>query len=337
MKKLLTNLHQTDSVLNTTDNIKNYPLSSGSHQCYQNQVNLKRSEITGQINMKLSEKKLNLKKNDWNILQVHAVFCFIWFLGLLIFAIFYFERLMLILGLIFSQDGNITYKKVAFLTVFLTPPILLISLLWVLDYKKRKISIRYWPQYIILFCAHISIFISFDQLIEPQTEDGILEMATVLLSFLASFLFLISGIFSCAFAFLLSFFWMVFALEEISWGQRFFNFQSPAIFENQNFQGETNFHNFFNPYFTLIYITLNFIIFSFFTIFTQLKVFIVFYKIPSILFVAEVGAKYSIWIIPLFLMGVTIVPGGLEFVEQGWSVLGVFLASFLLIERFKTP
>ncbi|NHZ85058.1 MAG: hypothetical protein GWP19_04155 [Planctomycetia bacterium] len=36
--------------------------------------------------------------------------------------------------------------------------------------------------------------------------------------------------------------------EEISWGQRIFNWESSGIFTEYNYQNETNFHNFFNPY-----------------------------------------------------------------------------------------
>lgn len=40
--------------------------------------------------------------------------------------------------------------------------------------------------------------------------------------------------------------------EEISWGQHYFQWESTGVFEN-NFQKETNAHNFFNPIFYLIY------------------------------------------------------------------------------------
>lgn len=40
---------------------------------------------------------------------------------------------------------------------------------------------------------------------------------------------------------------ILFALEEISWGQRVFDFSSPQVFEAHNDQGETNLHNFANP------------------------------------------------------------------------------------------
>ena len=34
--------------------------------------------------------------------------------------------------------------------------------------------------------------------------------------------------------------------EEISWGQHFFNWESPGFFENKNNQQETNLHNISN-------------------------------------------------------------------------------------------
>lgn len=36
--------------------------------------------------------------------------------------------------------------------------------------------------------------------------------------------------------------------EEISWGQRIFNWESSGVFIEHNYQNETNIHNFFNPY-----------------------------------------------------------------------------------------
>lgn len=41
--------------------------------------------------------------------------------------------------------------------------------------------------------------------------------------------------------------------EEISWGQHAFNWDSDGVFENENFQNETNLHNFFNPFFKYAY------------------------------------------------------------------------------------
>lgn len=41
--------------------------------------------------------------------------------------------------------------------------------------------------------------------------------------------------------------------EEISWGQQFFGWESTGVFEEYNFQQETNIHNFFNPIFQFLY------------------------------------------------------------------------------------
>jgi len=42
-------------------------------------------------------------------------------------------------------------------------------------------------------------------------------------------------------------------LEEISWGQQYFNWESTGVFKENNFQSETNLHNFINPFFRFIY------------------------------------------------------------------------------------
>ena len=41
-------------------------------------------------------------------------------------------------------------------------------------------------------------------------------------------------------------------MEEISWGQRIFGWETPQTFEG-NVQDETNLHNFFNEYYLLFY------------------------------------------------------------------------------------
>lgn len=41
--------------------------------------------------------------------------------------------------------------------------------------------------------------------------------------------------------------------EEISWGQRIYDFKVPNFFVQYNIQEETNLHNFFNPFFPLLY------------------------------------------------------------------------------------
>jgi hypothetical protein len=79
-------------------------------------------------------------------------------------------------------------------------------------------------------------------------EDGPLEYLTALLAIGAAVLILI-GLPRCdrpsrIFASLVAIAAILFAGEEISWGQRIFGFESTGIFATANSQGETNFHNF---------------------------------------------------------------------------------------------
>jgi hypothetical protein len=54
---------------------------------------------------------------------------------------------------------------------------------------------------------------------------------------------------------------LLLAGEEISWGQHFFGFESSHVFKEINFQGETNVHNLFNPFFPVVYPVAGFIFF----------------------------------------------------------------------------
>ena len=51
-------------------------------------------------------------------------------------------------------------------------------------------------------------------------------------------------------------------LEEISYGQHLFGWESSGVFETYNFQNETNLHNFINPFYRFIYPTLGFGLFA---------------------------------------------------------------------------
>lgn len=42
-------------------------------------------------------------------------------------------------------------------------------------------------------------------------------------------------------------------MEEISWGQQFFKWESTGVFQESNMQSETNMHNFIGPFFRFIY------------------------------------------------------------------------------------
>lgn len=61
------------------------------------------------------------------------------------------------------------------------------------------------------------------------------------------------------------------AMEEISWGQRIFQWETPEKFFSKNLQNETNLHNFFNPFRPFIYGAVNFGLLVFMMIVSQEK------------------------------------------------------------------
>lgn len=98
---------------------------------------------------------------------------------------------------------------------------------------------------IILFYAPV-LFLAEDTLLSLTEEDGLYEYLGSLFFFFASVVFLFTflkaknrNIFFLLFA--LAFFFA--AGEEISWGQRIFNFDTPSVIEANNAQKEFSIHN----------------------------------------------------------------------------------------------
>jgi len=94
-------------------------------------------------------------------------------------------------------------------------------------------------------------------------EDGALEWMTAALFFLAGVLLILSkSDHSSTQVSVLKYFLggilIIFAMEEISWGQRIFHWVTPAAIARYNVQGETNVHNFFNQAFYSLYPIFNF-------------------------------------------------------------------------------
>lgn len=58
-----------------------------------------------------------------------------------------------------------------------------------------------------------------------------------------------------------SFLLLILAGEEVSWGFHFLGYESDHVFKEINFQGETNVHNLFNPFFHLVYPVAGFMVF----------------------------------------------------------------------------
>jgi uncharacterized membrane protein len=96
-------------------------------------------------------------------------------------------------------------------------------------------------------------------------EDGLFESLTPILMIVSVVMLALSvpllrkdpelsshrNVISTVYIFLILIFFLN-AMEEISWGQRIFGWETPQTFEG-NVQDETNLHNFFNDYYLLFY------------------------------------------------------------------------------------
>ncbi|MCK5655566.1 MAG: hypothetical protein KAI03_04655 [Candidatus Aureabacteria bacterium] len=107
-----------------------------------------------------------------------------------------------------------------------------------------------WIMYLLLigFACYAILLQIYDRpaLSRLCREDGIIEWLTSIFYFLASFIF----IYTCKKeGFKNVWYWGFFILflliagEEISWGQRLFEFSTPGLLKDLNIQKETNLHN----------------------------------------------------------------------------------------------
>ena len=267
-------------------------------------------------------------------------FCLSWVLGTSIFYFFDSNTFIKLSEVAFSPDNYIENKPAAFLKIAFAPCIMLLFLAFPKVMRKRILSLKNLPIYIVFFVLHILIYENLFKLFSIQEgEDGFFENLTAILSFISCLIFFICGLRGFRFAFFLSVGWFLFAMEEISWGQRIFNLQvSPYFYEN-NYQQEINLHNFFNYSLnsSIGYVIFNFLLLSFFTWFSELKLFEKFYNSPTISELIKISDSYSIWIIPLFLIPAKFLgpTRGQEIIEQQWSFLGIILSFLLLIKIIK--
>jgi hypothetical protein len=264
------------------------------------------------------------------------ILCFLWLLLISIFAIIDFDILISVSQNILSPDKFIENKQKAFLLLALGPFFISLSLSLSGYLTKRNIPVNNLYKYIGFFAFHLLICSQMDKFFGFQGgEDGLLENLTAIISFIAALIFIFCGFRGSKFAFFLSLCWFLFAMEEISWGQRILEFYTPEFFEKNNYQQETNIHNFFNPFLkTWAYFITNALLLLFFTSFSELKVFSKFYKLKSVSELIKISDTHSIWIIPLFLIYAEL-PRGQEIIEQQWSLLGLILSCLLFIKIKK--
>lgn len=130
------------------------------------------------------------------------------------------------------------------------------------------------PKIILLASTLIGLFLIIHiRLYDPESqlfaflylEDGVFESLTPILMVVSIVLLALSipllrkdtqlskyrNLLTLVYLFLILIFFLN-AMEEISWGQRVFGWETPQTFEG-NIQDETNLHNYFNQYYLLFY------------------------------------------------------------------------------------
>jgi hypothetical protein len=246
--------------------------------------------------------------------------------------------LISILEATLSKDGHISLPQKAIFRLLIAPVVAsLFVVVYSIIFKIWTPEMPFIRLHFIFFIIYFTFFSIYSEFITKDgslPEDGILETATFVLALVSGILFCLSGFFGHRFAFLLGLCWLIFAFEEVSWGQRIFGFDSPDFFASHNIQGETNFHNFFNRIFLFLYVTLNFLIFSTLSWFREIKVFKRYYEISSISFILKTSDRYSLWFYPFVLTGASFYPGT-EFVEEQWAIFGLLLSTLLLFDAIK--
>ncbi len=110
-----------------------------------------------------------------------------------------------------------------------------------IKFTKKYMSI---PALAILICYSAHTFFKPAIVEKMGKEDGLFEWATFFYLFAASAVFFILSVKSKNIFFLMLFVVLLLgAGEEISWGQRIFNYQTPEIIRQKNIQQEFNIHN----------------------------------------------------------------------------------------------
>ena len=239
-----------------------------------------------------------------------------------------------------ASDGQIENPRAVAYSIylFLASVSLILFLLkgaWV--YTEKRKNIFSLPFHIKLFYVLFAVTLLFTLLFKPvyayYKEDGILENVTVLMAFASGFILLyVASLYKFTmrglFAFALAASVLLFALEEISWGQRIFGWETTALMLEINEQQENNLHNLFNEYFDIGYVCLTGLLASLFFFrdqwirlfgrYRQTKVFVEF--MPS-------GDLYYTGYFYIFLMLFTLVlDRGGETLEAAIALMFLFYA-----------
>ena len=249
-----------------------------------------------------------------------------------------FPRVISILSKYLTPDGHIAYPMVAFIKVLCAPACIALPLIfiwWTLNNYWKKTSKKTFAFYLVYLIVSLSIYkylsINDSALLR---EDGLFEYLTFVISLSATILFVLCIFLGNRLSIYLGCAWFLFAMEEISWGQRIFYFDVPNFFTENNYQQEFTLHNFFNPILEFGYIIINFVLIILLTPFKNVIWIHKLHKSLNTSQLVEISLKFGLWIFPCLLMSLFIFSlGGFgEFIELQWAIIG-FLISFLSLHK----
>lgn len=260
-----------------------------------------------------------------------------------------FDGLIRLIETRITSDGKIENPRAVVYSIYLflfSVGIILFLLKGACSDTTKMKNIFRLPFHIKLFYLLFATILLFTFLFRSvyayYKEDGILENVTVLMAFAAGFILLYVAIqykftIRGLFAFALAASVLLFALEEISWGQRIFGWETTALMLEVNIQQENNLHNLFNKYFDIGYVLLTGLLaslfffrdqwISFFSKYWQTRVFVGF--MPSQDF-------YYTGYFYIFLMLFTLVfDRGGETLEASIALMSLFYAQDM-VKKLET-
>ena len=134
-------------------------------------------------------------------------------------------------------------------------------------FEDHRISSRAYSKNVFMYSSLFAILMHLKLLLtgDPK-EETLLEHLNSLMFFLSAFILIIALLNMKTFKapkkdrrivknwlFFGSLILLFVFLEEISYGQHFFEWEASGVFKDNNFQSETNLHNFINPLFRFLY------------------------------------------------------------------------------------
>lgn len=241
-----------------------------------------------------------------------------------------------------SSDGSLGQPATLYIfaiTLCFLPLALLISQFpnYYRDFLRSDWILERTEVFFIIFLLgfhFISIFVS--DLREFYAEDALLENMTAVFAFLSGLLLFYSlrtlqerqlRIFISFTAVL----FLLFAMEEISWGQRIFSIETPETIKELNYQDEFNLHNLFNPLFFAFYIIFNLVVASYFLFMDKIEKYL-----PSEIRVFLKPRNSRFFAFVFLVLTAHCIIWKSELTEEIVSVLMLFASTRFLYSRHKT-